>query len=102
LAFDVYVCSSLKEGFPFSLLEAMSAGLPIVTTKVGGISEMIKDNQSGLLVKPADPKELAEKIIEVIDNKSLAEKLGTEAQIRVRQDFSLEKMIIDTQRIYQD
>ena len=59
LAFDLYACSSVKEGLPFSLLEAMQAGLPIVSTNVGGIPEMIQDKKNGRLVNLAGPEILA-------------------------------------------
>lgn len=100
-AFDIYVCCSVKEGFPFSILEAMAAGLPIVSTKVGGISEMIQNEKTGLLVEPAKPQNLAEAIIKILKNKNLAEKIGYQAQIEVKQKFSLTKMITETEKIYQ-
>lgn len=99
-AFDVYVCSSVKEGFPFAILEAMKAGLPVVTTDVGGIPEII-NNQNGLLVKPADPKALAESLNSLLKNKNLAERLANQAKIEVEQKFSLKKMIEETKKVYQ-
>ncbi|MDO8592354.1 MAG: glycosyltransferase family 4 protein [bacterium] len=99
-ALDIYVCSSVKEGLPYSILEAMSAGLPIVSTAVGGLPEMIKNGQTGLLVKPADPEDLAEKIKTLLNNKTLAQKLGRHAKTQAAAEFGLEKMIEKTKKVY--
>ena len=98
-AFDLYVCSSVKEGFPYSLLEAMNAGLPIVSTNVGGIPEMITDGQNGILVPPKNPNTLADAIKKLIVSPKLAAKLGQAAKERVKQ-FSLEAMIAKTEEVY--
>jgi len=98
--FDIYVCSSVKEGFPYSILEAMAAGLPIVTTNVGGIPEAIKNGQEGLLVPPKDPPALAAAIKKLLDNPDLARQLGRAAQKKV-QEFSLEKMLAETEAVYE-
>lgn len=99
-AFAIYVCSSIKEGLPYSIIEAMAAGLPIVSTNVGGIPEMIEHKKTGLLVKPAEARELAEKIKLLIENKALRQKLGTSTQEKVKTEFSLEKMVEATKKIY--
>ncbi|MBI5765965.1 glycosyltransferase family 4 protein [Candidatus Falkowbacteria bacterium] len=99
-AFDLYACSSVKEGFPYSLLEAMTAGLPIVATKVGGIPEMIKNNYSGILVEPANPDELAKAIINLCQNKSLAMHLASQALAEYHQYFNFDTMIAKTKKVY--
>jgi len=101
-AFDIYVISSLKEGLPFSLLEAMAAGLPIITTDVGGIKEIITDQKNGLLIKPAKPQELAEKIKYLLNNRELADQLARQAQIDVKEKFSLQAMLEKTWSEYQN
>lgn len=95
-AFDVYVCSSIKEGFPYSILEAMAAELPIVTTIVGGIPEIIDNEKTGLIVKPAKAKAMAEKIKNLIDDSSLAKQLAAQAKINVQEKFSRQKMVNTT------
>ncbi|MFA5022557.1 MAG: glycosyltransferase family 4 protein [Patescibacteria group bacterium] len=99
-AFDLYVLPSVKEGFSYTILEAMQAGLPIIATKVGGIPEMINDNINGLLVKPADPNTLAQAIIDLLENKKLADQLGSQAKIDADKKFSLEKMTKETEKVY--
>ncbi len=100
LAFDIYVCSSVKEGLPYSIMEAMRAGLPIVSTNVGGIPEMIIDQQSGLLVKSNDSDELAKAIINILENDLLSQKLSQQAKIDATKNFDLDKMITQTQEVY--
>src|SRR3989344_4859122 len=100
-AFDIYVSSSVKEGLPYSILEAMAAELPIITTAVGGVPEMIKDNDNGLLIEPKNYKILAEKIKYLIENKPLAQRLGKQARQDVKENFSKEKMIRETFKQYQ-
>ncbi|MDP3741434.1 MAG: glycosyltransferase family 4 protein [bacterium] len=97
--FDIYVCSSAKEGFPYSILEAMAAGVPIVSTAVGGIPEAVEDGKDGLLVPPGSPQNLAEAIIKIIKNPELAANLARNAAKKV-QDFSLEQMLKKTISLY--
>ncbi len=73
---DVYVLSSLHEGFGIVLQEAMQAGLPIVATNYGGQTDLIEDGKNGFLVSPKNSKELAAKIKEILDNKDLANSIG--------------------------
>ncbi len=98
-AFDVFVLPSTKEGFPYAILEAMAAGVPIVASDVGGIPEMIKNGQNGFLVKPNDHEALAEKILQILENPSLAQKFSASALQKVK-EFSLEKMISQTVQQY--
>lgn len=79
---DLFVLPSLWEGFGIVLLEAMSFGLPIVTTNTGAIPELIKDEWNGLLVPPRDSKALAAAIARLGDNPGLREKLGRNALSR--------------------
>src|SRR3989338_3152386 len=98
--FTIYVCSSVKEGFPYTILEAMAAGLPIVSTAVGGIPEAIENEKEGLLVPAKNPTAMAAAIKKLIADPQLAENLGTNAREKVK-EFSLEKMISETELIYQ-
>jgi len=99
-ALDLAVTSSVKEGFPYFLLEAMSAGLPIVATKVGGIPEIIINNENGLLVESKNPQMLAEKINQLVTDKPLTEKMSRQNIQTVREKFSRQKMIDETLAIY--
>lgn len=98
-AFDVYVQPSLKEGFGYSVLEAMAAGLPIVASHVGGIPEMIKNNANGFLLFPRDTASLAKKIQLLLNDPLLCQKFSATSQERVK-EFSLEKMVAATEKVY--
>ncbi len=101
-AFDIYVCSSVKEGFPFSILEAMQAELPIVATNVGGIPEIITNEKNGLLVLAEDQISLAKTVIKLIEDGALAQKISRQAKIDAEQKFSSERMLALTESIYKD
>jgi len=92
-AFDIFVLPSVKEGFPWTILEAMAAEVPIVATKVGGIPEIIEDNRNGIIVKPRSSRQLAEAAKELIKNPELRNKLSREARKTVEQKFTLDKMV---------
>lgn len=98
-AFDMYICSSVKEGLSYTLLEAGLAELPIIATRVGGNREIIFDIpqlQTGILIPPKNPKQLAEKISYLMQNKTVAEKLAQQSKINIKKMFSKEKMIRET------
>jgi glycosyltransferase involved in cell wall biosynthesis len=97
---DVFALSSLWEGLPYVVLEAMSAGLPIVSTSVDGIPEAVTDGECGVLVPPADPAALAEALLRVISDTAAARAMGEAGATRVVRDFSLEAMVAGTVEAY--
>lgn len=101
-AFDLFVLPSSKEGFPYAILEAMSAGLPIVATAVGAIPEMIENKKSGLIVPPKNPGALGSAIIELINNSDLRAGLGQTSETEFKQKFSKNRMLADTQKLYSE
>jgi len=88
-ALDLFVLSSLSEGLSVTLLEAMSVGVPIVATNVGGNGEVIENGKSGLLVESNYPEALAGAILTVIANKALARKMRLLARKRFLENFSI-------------
>ncbi|HBL24313.1 MAG TPA: hypothetical protein DDZ40_09380 [Deltaproteobacteria bacterium] len=90
---NVYCLSSLMEGLPLSLLEAMSAGLPVVGTDVRGIRDVIADGQTGLLVPSDSPEKLSEALIRVLTDEELARGLSTQGQRYVLREHSVEKWV---------
>ena len=75
-AADVLVLPSLSEGRPNVVLEAMACEVPVVATAVGGTPELVKDGEVGFLVPPKDPAAIAEKILLLLGDKGLRERLG--------------------------
>lgn len=99
-AFDVFAMSSVKEGLPYTLLEAMAAELPIVVTEAGGMPELIKNHENGLMVAQKNPEALARAIGGLIENKEIAKELSQKAKEVVSESFSLEKMVKSTEKLY--
>ena len=100
-AIDILVIPSLLEGFPMITLEAMAMAKPIVATNIDGITEQITDGVNGILVLPKDPSALAKAIIQVLNDKELARTMGLSARKKVEQDFSVGKMVAETEKAYQ-
>jgi glycosyltransferase involved in cell wall biosynthesis len=101
-AFDVYVCSSVKEGLSYTIIEAMQAGLPIVATTVGGNPELITDGQTGILVTAQNPPAIASAIIKILNNNQLKNSLGEQAKQKALSEFSLNAMITKTKVAYRE
>jgi len=97
---DLFVLPSVAEGLPNAVLEAMAAGLPVVTTRVGGVPEIIEDGVTGLLVPPKDPRALAEAISRVLRNPELAARIAHAGQEHVRSEFSFDRLIENLNRLY--
>ena len=75
-AFDVFVLSSVQEGVPLSVVEAMGAGKPVIATDVGGLRLLVRPNVNGLLVPPADPVALEAAMRELVGNAALRQEMG--------------------------
>ncbi|UPW01292.1 glycosyltransferase [Halorussus gelatinilyticus] len=99
-AFDVFAFPSHYEGLPGALLEAMAAGLPIVTTPVDGNAELVHDGRSGRHVPVRDPNALAEELIDLLSNPDDAEALRTRAKQRANANFSLDTMVSEFEALY--
>ncbi|MBN1865101.1 MAG: glycosyltransferase family 4 protein [Victivallales bacterium] len=99
-ASDIFVMPSYYEGFGIALAEAMAAGLPVVASRVGGIPEIVSDNLDGLLCTPGSRDELAEKILSLVQNPELKDKLAVNAGSRA-EFFSEKRMLEAYFRIYE-
>ena len=93
LSMDGYICASHTEGFSNAILEAMASGLPIIATNVGGNSEILKNEITGLLFKPKDKNEIINTMIKIMENNPLSEKLSKEALKTVNEKYSTKKMV---------
>jgi glycosyltransferase involved in cell wall biosynthesis len=92
-AFDIFVLSSVKEGFPWALLEAMSAKLPVIATNVGANPEIIESGKNGLLVEAGKPEKISEALELLISNEAVRREFGIQAHQTVLFKFDLKKMI---------
>jgi glycosyltransferase involved in cell wall biosynthesis len=99
-AFDVAVMSSHSEGSPLAIIEYMAAGLPIVATSAGGISELISDGEHGLLVEPQDPAALAAALERILSDPALGARLGASAQARQVDEHDLDRTIGRLENLY--
>ena len=97
-AFDAFILPSRKEGFPFAILEASQAGLPIIATNVGGIPEALGD--AGILIEPKNPHALKEAIEKLYEDAQLRKVLSQKALERSKL-FTEEKMFEQTKKVYE-
>lgn len=97
-AFDVFLLPSLKEGMPYALLEAAAAELPLIASDVGGVSELIRTTDNGLLISPTDPDSL-DRALKTITNATQRRRLGAAAYERSK-FFTLTKMLERTIQVY--
>jgi sugar transferase (PEP-CTERM/EpsH1 system associated) len=98
---DIFVLPSISEGMSNTLLEAMSCGLPVVASRVGGNRELLEDSGVGLLFEPRNVSDLAEKLSRLLDE-SVRQKLGTAARSHVLSNYSLEDMMQRYRELYRE
>ncbi|MFO8183766.1 MAG: glycosyltransferase [Candidatus Aegiribacteria sp.] len=98
-AFDVFLITSRTEGLPRALLESLAAGVPVVSTDVGGIYELLVDGRNGILCDEGDVSSLAEGVSRLLDSPSLREELVEHADEDIK-PFSAEKMVSDLYELY--
>ena len=96
----MFVLPSVKEGQPWVILEAMTAGVPIVATNIAGVSEMIENEKSGLLVEPADPEALSSAIEKILTHPSLAQECVKNALTAVKEKFGTSEMVRKNEKLF--
>lgn len=97
---DLFVLSSLSEGTPIALLEAMAAGKPVVSTAVGEIPNIVEEGKGGLLAPPASPPKLAQALGRLVADQDLRARMGDHNQRLVRERLSLQAMTRAYERLY--
>ena len=100
--FDIFVLSSISEGLPLSVVEAMGAGLPIVATDVGGLPELVDDGKNGFLVPTRDSEKLADALLTLLRDNDLRDKMGKASREIADQKFSIDNMISHYQGLYRE
>jgi glycosyltransferase involved in cell wall biosynthesis len=99
---DVLVVSSDNEGTPVSAIEAMASSCPVVTTRVGGLPDLIEDQRTGRLIPPRDAKALASAVLDLLRNPETAREIGRNAMEAVRQRFTVKRLISDVDHLYSE
>jgi glycosyltransferase involved in cell wall biosynthesis len=99
-SFDVFALTSLWEGLPRVLIQAMAAGLPVVATAVDGSAEAVEDGVNGLLTPPGDPQALAAALLRLLGDPALAVQMGAAGQERAG-EFGARKMVDDIAALYE-
>jgi len=99
-AFNIFALSSQKEGLPYVLIEAGFAGMPVVSTTVGGIPEIIEDMKSGVLVQAKNTNELSHALSFMIEHPEERKKYGVALKEKVAKEFSVDRMVEETEGVY--
>ena len=101
-ALDVFVLSSVSEGLSNTILEAMATGLPVVATRVGGADELVRDGETGLLVAPGSPREMAAALGRFVTDRAARRTMGAAGRDRVEAEFALSTMVQRYEALYVD
>jgi sugar transferase (PEP-CTERM/EpsH1 system associated) len=99
-ALDVFVLTSLSEGMPNSILEAMASGLPVVSTAVGGVCEVVDDGVTGIMTPAGDVQAIAGALSRFANDRALRRRMGDAGRAKARSQFSLERMLEQYERMY--
>lgn len=97
---DVYTQPSIEEAFGLAVIEAMAMGHPVVVSEVGGMARTVEDGISGFHVKPGDPESLADQLISTLEDPTRSQRVGKNAQRRVKEHFSVGAMAEAYDRFY--
>jgi len=92
--------SSLNEGTPVSLIEAMAAGKAVVATKVGGVADLVENGKTGLLVPSKDSDALASAVLCLLNDNNLRRCMGEKARVSVRSKYDASRLIQDMKKFY--
>jgi glycosyltransferase involved in cell wall biosynthesis len=100
-ALDVFALASLHEGMPYTVLEAMASGVPVVATAVPGVADVVQDGLSGLLCPPNDPEAMAERIIRLLAAPAERNEMATAARRRAVESFPIKRFLAALAALYE-
>lgn len=101
-AIDIFCLPSLQQGLGVMMLEAMALGRPVIASGVGGVVSVLEDNVTGLIVPPSDSRSLADRIIELLQNRERARKLAAAGQQLIRDRFNENRMLDEMIQVYRE
>jgi len=101
-AIDIFCLPSLQQGLGTIMLEAMALGRPVIATSVGGVSSVIREGETGLVVPPQNSGELARRILELLDQPARARAIGAQARKLVVERYSMSTMVHRTAELYRE
>ncbi len=101
-AMDIFCLPSLQQGIGTIMLQAMSMGRPVIATRVGGVHQVVRDHDTGLLVPPSNSEALASSILELLDDPEKARSIGHAARVEVMREFSVQQMVSKTANVYRE
>jgi len=100
-ATDVFILTSLWEGLPIAALEALASSRPVIATDTGGIREVIKEGDNGFLISVKDMRAMKDKLMLLLQDKTLREAMGEKGLSHLGSDFTQEKMVNRSQELYE-
>jgi glycosyltransferase involved in cell wall biosynthesis len=99
---EVYVLPSRYEIWGMTVLEAYACGKPVVASKVGGLKDLVKDGETGLLFEPGNVEQLAKSIFNLLNGNDIAKKMGLKGKNFVRESFTIEKVVERLEKVYEE
>ena len=97
---DVIALTSFNEGTPVSLIEAQAANIPIISTNVGGIQNIVLENETALLSTIGNDKQFCEKLLDIVENDSLRNKMKSKGWQHVNKNYSYHRLVNDMKDLY--
>jgi glycosyltransferase involved in cell wall biosynthesis len=99
---DFFLLTSISEGIPLTLIEAMNAGLPVVSTRVGGVGEIVQQGITGLLASSGDDQALAAHVVQLVADAPLRRRMAEAGRVRARALFSEQQMHVGYLDLYEE
>jgi glycosyltransferase involved in cell wall biosynthesis len=99
---DVFCLASFREGVPTVLMEAMASGVPVVTTRIAGVAELVDDGRSGMVVSPGRPDQLAEALSYLASNREERLAIGESGRRRIQDDYAIERAAGRLEQLFRD
>lgn len=99
-AFNLFLLSSVKEGLPFAILEAGQAGIPVISTSVGGIPEVIQNLENGILIPPRRPQEIKNALIYLDEHPKVKDVMIQKFKKKIEQTYNFEMIVVDIKKLY--